>query len=129
MKFILFVSAFFLVNVASAKTQGMKLKDVPVDSDTSIIIKKGTPADQCVEYQIVDGADEISGEPEYDKGEAMGSWKKACADWKTSMRDMNKGNQLITLNCNSAKSVKEDDRYTVTSNGTYKMKLKIRDKQ
>ena len=121
--------AVLLAPPVLAKNSGMKLKDVPTDSDTSIIIKKGATADQCVEYQVLDGVEEISGDPEYDKGEAMGSWKTACKEWKASMKEMNKGNQILTLHCNTPKTNKEDDRHTVVSSGTYKIKTKIRDKQ
>ncbi len=115
--------------LAHAEKAGVKLKDIPTDGDTSIIIKKGAIADQCVDYQIIDGTEEVSGDPAYDRGEAFSSWKSACDEWKKSMKEMNKGNQIITLNCNSGKASKEDDRFAFVSTGSYKLKTKVREKK
>jgi len=119
----------FISVSAQAEKAGLKLKDIPTDGDTSIIIKKGATTDQCIDYTILEGNEEITGNPEYDRGEAFSSWKSACAEWKASMKDLNKGNQILTLNCNAGKALKEDDRVTYVSSGTYKIKTKIRDKK
>jgi len=45
------------------------------------------------------------------------------------MREMNKGNQMITLNCNSPTAEKSSDMTTYKSTGTYKMKVLMADKK
>ena len=44
------------------------------------------------------------------------------------MREMNKENQLLTLNCNSPKLAKEEDRYTFQSSGSYRVKVKVKER-
>lgn len=114
--------------VAHAEKAGLKIKDIPADQDTSIVIKKGAAADQCTEYEVLDGTEEVFGMPDYDRSKALSSWKTACNEWKQSMREMNKENQLLTLNCSSPKATKEDDRFTFLSTGSYRVKVKIRER-
>lgn len=36
----------------------------------------------CVQYQIVEGSDEVFGSPEPDRAQAYVRWKEACETWK-----------------------------------------------
>lgn len=113
-----------------AETADVKVKGVNTNQDTSIIIKKGsTTANECTHYEIVEGRDEITGDPNFAREGAQVSWKNACKEWKTSMREMNKGNQMITLNCNSPTQEKSGDMTTYKSTGTYKMKVLMTEKK
>lgn len=114
---------------AIAENASVKVKDIPTNQDTSIVIKKGAVPDQCVQYEIVTGNEEVFGTAEYDRGKAYSSWQTACKEWRQSMREMNKDNQIISLNCNKPQAQKEEERFTFQSNGNYKMKVKIKDKQ
>lgn len=125
---VIWGALFLLPFAASAEKTGVKVTDIEGKDDTSIVIKKGPVTDQCVQYEILSGSEEVFGMAEYDRSKAYTSWKTACEDWKKGMREMNKGNQLLSLNCNSPKATKEDERFTFQSAGTYKMRLKMRDK-
>jgi hypothetical protein len=103
---------------------------VPVDQDSTIVIRKGDKAKSMEpDYRIDSGSEEISGEPVVGQQESYDSWKKACADWKKDMREMN-GKSLITLSCGTPHASRDSSsRVTQTSTGTYKIKVRIRDAQ
>ena len=119
----------FLTILCHAKDPSVSVKDLPVGQDTSIVIKKGTQAKDCVEYEILDGKDEVAGEPDYDKTKARVSWKAACAEWKTTFRELNKQNQILAMNCNTPSMQKEESTYTYRSTASYKLKTKKRETQ
>ena len=116
---ILLVSASLVAMMARA--------EIPVQ-DTTITVKKGVPETQCVAFEVIDGKEEVTGDPEFDRAKAHTSWKTACAEWKKEMREMNKDNQILTLNCNGAKASKDTDRHSYHSTGTYKIKVRVREK-
>ena len=112
---------------ASLKVDGIN----STSGDTSILIKKGdVSAQQCVEYQIVDGSEEVSGDPSMTKSAALRSWKSACADWKSQVKELNKSaqNALMALSCGSSAAVQDGEQWYYRSAGTYKLKVKVREK-
>lgn len=126
---ILFSLMSFIGLLSFAEKAQIKVNDINTDQDTSIVIKKGPQAGlkTCVEYQILDGKDEINGTPEFDKGKALAHWTDACKEWKASIKELNQGNQILLLNCNRATADKEGDTYTYHSLGTYKFKVKVKE--
>lgn len=104
----------------------VKLKDVQAD-DTSITI--GKSAGKCVEYEINSGTEDIFSSPEYDRSKAYAGWKTACADWKTSMREINKENRVISLNCGSPTRTQDGDQHIYRSSGTYKIRVQMKERQ
>lgn len=100
--------------------------------DTSIVIKKGdvNALIQCVEYQIIDGSEDLSGEPALVKNVAQKSWKVACNDWKKETKELNSNakNVVLAINCGSSGAVQEGENWVYRSHGTYKLKVKIREK-
>jgi len=125
----IFLSLFFLVPSAFAVKAAVKLEEINTSKDTTIEIKNGTKKDACVEYEVVEGENEIPGHPAMVKSAAYENWVKACDSWKTSMREMNKDSKIITLNCNTALPLKDEDQTMYKSMGTYKIRIKIRDKE
>lgn len=119
------------IAVAHAEKAGLKIDDIATNGDTSIVIKKGAPDTTLLppDYEIVNGDDEITGDPDTDRKAAYASWKQACAEWRANMREMNKENPVITLNCNSPAMSKEEYNLVYKSKGTYKMKVRIRDRK
>lgn len=114
---------------AFAEKTGVRVDDISTTEDTSIVIKKGATEKEYTEYQIVEGKDEIYGDPDYDRRKAYASWKDACTEWKKSMREMNKDSKILTLNCNQPTAKKDDLVFTYSAFGTYKMKVPIREKK
>lgn len=130
-KIAFFLAALSLPALAQSGKPGLTLSDVPTNQDTSILIKKG-PIEQGnllapPDFEVVEGKDEVSGEPTNDRKSAYASWKEQCNEWRKSMREMNKDNQLITLNCGTPTLKKEEYILTFNSMGTYKMRVRIRD--
>lgn len=115
---------------ADPKAQ-LKVDDVNTSGDTSILIKKGdVSSKQCVEYQIVDGSEEVSGDPAMTKSAALRNWKAACAEWKTNVKELNKNaqNALMALSCGSSAAVQDGEQWFYRSAGSYKLKVKVREK-
>ena len=131
MKMLAAITALLIATTVHAQKAAVKLSDISTSDDTSIVIKKGAPDNAFVppDYEVVADKDEINGEPNSDRKEAYASWKAACQEWKHSMREMNKDSTLMTLNCNAPSLQKEEYLFNFKSMGTYKMRVRIRDKK
>lgn len=121
---------------AQAFAQTANIKDLPLDgeegSSTTITIEKGKPgarpgqATQPVQNEVLDSTVEIEGESAPLLKAAKGNWKKACEDWKKEVKDLNKDNQVLSLNCGSPRCAPESTALTVCrSTATYKIRLKL----
>jgi hypothetical protein len=109
----------------SALAQTAAIKDIPTEGDTTISISKGKNTQN--EFQITEGTADIAGEPEAMTKAARASWKQECNEWKKEIKDLNKENQVMALSCNSPSCSKNGTSETVcTSQGTYKLKTKVR---
>lgn len=119
----------FLTSACFAEKAQIKVNEINTDQDTSIVIKKGSDPTlkTCIEYQILDGKDEVNGSAEFDKSKALASWSTACKEWKASTKEMNKDNKILVLNCNRPVVEKEGDSYSYHSQGTYKFRVKIKE--
>ena len=117
---------------AHADQPTVAVSGLPADQDTSIVIHKGPNggALEPPDYRIDSGSEEIAGEPVAGQAESYASWKQACADWKKDMREMN-GKTLISLACGTPHSTRDSatSRVTQTSEGLYKIKIRVRDTQ
>lgn len=103
--------------------QNVGVKDISASEDTTIEIKKGK-RDQ--EFEVVSGESEIEGDPAPLLNDARTNWKKACADWKAEIKDMNKENQVLGLNCGKMKCSTVAMESSCQSQGTYKIKTRVR---
>ncbi len=110
---------------ADEQTTSIKVNNIKTDQDTAILIKKGGTDALKPVYEIVEGDGDISGDPASGAVESLASWKTACAEWKKEIRELNKDNQVLILNCNKAhvESLPNGQR-VYSSTGTYKLKVK-----
>ncbi len=122
-----FVISFFTLFFSIAFAQTANIRDIPADGDTNISITKGQKPNEK-KFEIVDQENDIEGEPEVVLKEARSSWKKACDDWKKETRELNKENQIISINCGKVSCEKtENSTRTCKSTGHYKITTKVRD--
>lgn len=112
----------FLGSFALAQSVGVK--DIPADGDTTIEIKKGSKTQN--EYEVVTSEDEIEGEAAPLLKEARTNWKKACADWKTETKELNKDNQVLTLSCGKMTCSTVAMESTCRSTATVKIKTRVK---
>lgn len=130
MKFNISVLAclFVLFSQASSFAQKASINDIPTDQETTISIKKGSPSSNSnqAEYQITEGNGEIAGDAELMSKTARESWKKACKEWKEEVKDLNKENQVLILNCNNPICSKTGGESVCVSTGTYKLKVRVK---
>jgi hypothetical protein len=126
MNTLIFAALIFAGHLSFA--QKTSLTDIPTDTNTVISIKKGD--DKTItekNFEIVEGNGDVSGDPQLMNKEARSSWKKACDDWKKEIKDLNKSNEIIVLNCNKPNCEKSDGGQTVCeSSGDYKVKVKTK---
>lgn len=121
----------FLLLPLSVYAQKIDLKDVDADSEsTTIQISKGNKKQDdktscSASWEVVDGSNDIEGEPATMIKDAKASWKKACDDWKKEFRQDNKDNKIITINCGSASCSSDAGGKVCTSKATYKVKTRL----
>jgi hypothetical protein len=120
-----FMSLFCMFSVR-AEDASVKVKEIPTNQDTTVLVKK--VAVSCApEFEIVSGTAEITGDPAAGVQESYQKWKTACSEWKTETKELNKGNQILELNCNAPTPTKQvNDLQSHHSTGTYKVKVQIK---
>lgn len=111
----------FLGSVVSAQTMGVK--DIPVEGETTIEIKKGSK--QTPDFEVVTANDEIEGDAAVLVKEARASWKKACSDWKIELKELNKENQVLTMSCGKMQCANSNMEFVCSSKTTAKIKTRI----
>lgn len=116
-----------------AFAQTANIKDIPLDANqkTTITIEKGRTGDDILgtitqpPNETLEGTAEIEGESAPLLKKAKANWKTACEEWKKEVKDLNKGNVILMINCNSNKCVPESTALTVCrSTGSYKIRVK-----
>lgn len=120
----MFLELLFIGAMSMAQTAN--IKDIPTDveGETTISISKGKKAGAV--FEITEGNAEIAGDPDLMVKGARTSWKKTCDDWRKEIKDLNKDNQVLVVNCNSPKCSKNETSETVcVSTGTYRLKVKM----
>ncbi|MEK2689246.1 hypothetical protein [Bdellovibrio sp. GT3] len=122
MKAVFVVLVTLLVSVSFAQSIGVK--DIPADGDTTISVKKGSTADN--KFEVTEGEDEIQGDEATMIKDARVNWKKACADWKKELKELNKDNQVLSMNCGKMICAKDGVENTCTSKAKYKLKIQIK---
>jgi hypothetical protein len=122
---ILSVLVMFL-GVQFALAQSMNVKDIPVaeEGETTISVKNGKSSDR--QYEITSGEDDIEGEEATLIKAARANWKEACASWKKETKDLNKNNEVLTLNCGKMICSTEGVESICRSKGTYKLKVQVK---
>jgi hypothetical protein len=121
----LIVSIIFL-NLNSF-AQKASVSDLPVSEDTVISIKKGQAAAKPEKlFEITEGTGEIAGDPQLLVKEARAAWKKACDEWRKEIKDLNKENKIIILQCNQPKCANIGTEGMVCSSaGNYKIRVPV----
>lgn len=126
---VLFVASS---TAAFAQTADVRLKGIQAgsgDEETAIVIRKGKGKvdPTCVKYQILDENEEIWGENFNDRAKALASYKLACEEWTKKVRDLNKGNQLLAINCGKPVLKKDDaSAFLMSFGSTAKFKIKVK---
>lgn len=136
MKNLSLLILFSLVSVAFAEDETKITQKMSGNSgDSSVLIETTkNPKSLKHDFEIISGSEEISGDPTSGTKEARTSWKEACAEWKKELKENNKDGQVLVASCGPATFTKDDTSgagsgiYTYKSNGTYKIKVRIRDK-
>ena len=82
---------------------------------------------EAPEFEFVSDTAEIAGDPHPGLKESYASWKEACENWKKEMKEMNKQNEILSLNCNAPSSSRQHDGLQIyRSNGSYKLKVRVK---
>lgn len=107
----------------------------PSEGNSSVLVETTKNARIRPDFQILEGEEEIAGDPTAGTREALKSWKDACAEWKKELKENNKERGAVLLsNCGRAKFAKDETMgagsgvYIYTSQGKYKIRVRIQDK-
>ncbi|WP_413943611.1 hypothetical protein [Bdellovibrio sp. HCB-162] len=119
------VLVLLLVLPFFAQAQSVGVKDIPAGEDTTIEIKKGSKASDR-EFEVVTEEEDIEGEAAPLLKEARANWKKACADWKKDVKELNKENQVLSLNCGKMECSTVSMESTCQSKAKYKLKVRVK---
>lgn len=126
MKEIIFLFLGLFASVAMAQTAN--LKDIPADQEgtTTISITKGDKKTGN-DFEITEGKSAVLGEPDVLLKEARSSWKQACKDWKKELRELNKENSILHMDCGEPQCEKTSlSENLCKSEGSYKMRVKLK---
>lgn len=128
----LFLSILLLLSIAQAQKVGVNIEDVNAEEGTTIEIKKrsGDAYGSIVKpseplFEITQGEEDLVGDGAPLLKEARNNWKKSCNDWKKEFKEMNKLNQILTMNCGKQVCATEAMETTCSSKATYKLKVRV----
>jgi len=131
MRLLPFLLLPILSTLAVAQTADVKLKDMDATENTAIYIEKNSERNRLrdPDFEIVEGKEDIVGDPENLDATARKNWKAACNEWRADMKDLNKANSILSLACGIPVKAKETHNITYKSTGSYKMKVRIREER
>lgn len=128
----LLISILLLFSIAQAQKVGVNIDDVSAEESTTIEIKKrsGDAYGAIVKpneplFEITQGEEDLVGDGAPLLKDARNNLKKSCNDWKKEFKEMNKLNQIITMNCGKPTCATEAMETTCTSKATYKVKVRL----
>lgn len=108
----------------AVQAQSVGIKDIPASEDTTIEIKKGKNADK--EFEVITDEDTVEGEAAPLLKDARANWKKACSEWKAETKDLNKENQILSMNCGKMECATVAMESTCHSTAKYKIRVRIK---
>ncbi|QLY25307.1 hypothetical protein [Bdellovibrio sp. KM01] len=124
MKFGLGLLVSLLVSVSFAQSIGVK--DIPAEEgETTISVKKGSSSAEN-KFEITSGEDDVEGDEATLIKEARANWKKACTEWKKELKELNKDNRILTMNCGKMVCSTEGVESVCRSKAAYKLKIQVK---
>ena len=126
MKPMIFLCSLMFSIFAGAQQIDVKGVDAGNEGSTTIEIKKNAKdAPTKATWETNDGQADVEGEASATAKDAKKAWKTACAEWKKEMKESNKENKIINLNCGTASCGGDAGSKVCTSTATYKIKSKV----
>ncbi len=124
---LIFVSLLFPL-WSTAQTIDVNNVDANSEGSTTIEItknKKDSATAAAPKWEVQDGEADVEGESSATGRDAKAAWKKACKDWKTEIRNDNKENKVLSLNCGTVSCGGDAGSKVCSSKATYKIKTKV----
>ncbi len=110
----------------SGFAQSIGVKDIPAEEgETTISVKKGSSSTEN-KFEITSGEDDVEGDEATLIKDARANWKKACAQWKKELKELNKDNQILTMNCGKMVCSTEGVESVCRSKAAYKLKIQVK---
>lgn len=121
-----FLLSLILSTALQAQNVGVRVDDAAAgEQDTTITIKKGATAPGEVKYEITEGTDDLSGDPAPLQKEARANWKKACDEWKKELKELNRDNQILSMNCGRVECATSAMETVCRSTTKHKLKVRV----
>lgn len=128
MKSLMLIATMLLTSAAWAQSIDVKDIDSTNEGSTTIEIKKNKPSESGTtgnQWEITNGDADVEGEAAATAKEARGTWKKACDEWKKEVRNDNKENKVLSLNCGTVACSGDAGSKICNSKASYKIKTKV----
>ena len=75
------------------------------------------------QFEVVSLSGSIYGDPQLSTDAARASWSTACNAWKKETKELNKDNQMLSINCETPSCSYQDAGRTICSSiGSYQIK-------
>jgi hypothetical protein len=133
-KLLLSITALSLTSYAFADDTEVKIKSKISNSDDNqaIVISKqkikDSNEDLTKKFEIVKETAEIEGDDAITDSIALANWKQACNDWKKEIRELNKQNSLIQINCGKREKHSTDmGKKQYVSQASFTAKVQVRE--
>lgn len=113
--------------VSTPEIQGI---ETDTDQETTISVRKRSlPRDSSSpsaqpSFQIVSGEADVEGEPGLLDKDARANWKKACEEWKSELKSLNKRNEIVALQCGSTNCGSIRGQSICRSKAAYTIKIR-----
>jgi hypothetical protein len=116
-RFSILILATFFATTLGLLSSYARAEDA--DDDQKEVVKEAVK-----QFEIVDGTNEVEGEPGQDTSGARSKWQKSCDVWKGETKDLNKMNQVVSMSCGSPScAFQENGTYICSSTAAYKIKI------
>ncbi|MCB0366774.1 MAG: hypothetical protein H6624_10685 [Bdellovibrionaceae bacterium] len=128
MKKLVVILTLILAPIAFAQSVDVKDVEAEEGETTTIEIRKGKKADTDAKgntWEVVDGTADIEGDEAPMSREARKNWKAACKTWEKELRQDNKENKVLAINCGKPTCQNQSGGTICTSQATYKIKTKL----
>lgn len=132
-KLFLSLAGLSLISSSFADETEVKIKSKISNSDDNqaIVISKqkikDSNEDLTKKFEIVKETAEIEGDDAITDSIALANWKQACNEWKKEIRELNKQNSLIQINCGKREKRSTDmgkKQYVSQANFTAKVQVR-----
>ncbi len=74
-------------------------------------------------FEIVDGSAQVAGSPNVSQAKARRSWEGACEKWKAETRELNRGDKIMMMSCETPVCDSDFGMVVCSSEAVFKVRV------